>query len=57
MLDEILGIAFARIVAFVCRIALFRVALLICTPVILVRAAILTLRHRGKFTHAIAGGY
>jgi hypothetical protein len=57
MLDEILGVAFVRVVAFVFRIVLFPVALLICTPFILIRAAILAARHRAKFTHAVADGY
>ncbi len=57
MLDEILGSLVVRLVAFICRIILFPVALVLCTPFILVRAAILALRERQRFTHAVSDGY
>jgi hypothetical protein len=42
---------------FVLGIILFPVALLICTPFVLIRAAILASRDQVKFIHAIADGY
>jgi hypothetical protein len=35
---------------------LFPVALMICTPVILIRAGIPALRHRQRFIHAVSDG-
>jgi len=57
MLDELLGIVFVRFLAHVFRIVFFPVALLVCTPFILVRGAVLAARHHAKFTHAVADGY
>jgi hypothetical protein len=57
MLDELLGIALRDILHFILRIMLFPVALLVCTPFIVIRAAILASRNKMKFTHAIADGY
>jgi hypothetical protein len=57
MLDEILGGLFARfLVAIVC-IILFPVAVIICTPFILIRASVLAMRHRQRFVHAVQDGY
>ncbi|HEY4281652.1 MAG TPA: hypothetical protein VGM62_01220 [Chthoniobacterales bacterium] len=57
MLDELLGIALRDILRFILRILLFPVALLVCTPFILIRAAILASRDQMKFSHAIVDGY
>ena len=53
MLDELIRVA----LGIVLRFLLFPVALVVCTPFILVRAVILAARHRMKFTHAIIDGY
>ena len=57
MLDELLGFVFRDVLRFILRIMLFPVALLVCTPFILIRAAILASRDKMKFAHAIADGY
>jgi hypothetical protein len=57
MLDETLGELIVWLIAFVCRIILFPVALLICTPFIFIRAAVLAIRQRQKFAHAVSDGY
>ena len=57
MLDELLGIALRDILLFIFRILLFPVALLVCTPFILIRAVILASRGKMKFGHAIIDGY
>jgi hypothetical protein len=57
MLDELLGIVFVQVVVRIFRIVFFPVALLVCTPFILFRGAVLAARHRAKFTHALADGY
>ena len=57
MIDEILAAGVIRVVAYIARIVFFPVALIICTPAILIRAAILVLRHRQRFVHAISDGY
>ena len=53
MLDEL----FRIVLRFILRLILFPIALLVCTPFILIRAAILASRDQMKFTHAIADGY
>jgi hypothetical protein len=57
MLDELLGTVFVEVVVRVLRFIFFPVALLLCTPFILIRAAVLAMRHRAKFIHAVADGY
>ena len=57
MLDEILRAVLTDLLRFVLRIVLFPVALVLCTPFILIRAAVLALRRRETFTHAVADGY
>ena len=57
MLDELLGFALRDILLFILRILLFPVALLVCTPFILIRAVILASRDKMKFSHAIVDGY
>jgi len=57
MLDEILDLFVRGLLVFVVRIILFPVALLACTPFIFIRAAILALRRRQSFVHAVADGY
>jgi hypothetical protein len=57
MLDELLGAMFVQIVVRILRVVFFPVALLVCTPFILVRGALLAARHRTKFAHAVADGY
>ena len=53
MLDELARVVFR----FILRLILFPIALLVCTPFILIRAAVLASRDQMKFTHAIADGY
>ena len=57
MLDEILGLLLRGLRLFVLRIILFPIALVVCTPFIFVRAAILALLRRQRFIHAVADGY
>ncbi len=57
MLDDILRILLADLLRFVLRIILFPVALVVCTPFILIRAVIQTLRRRETFIRAVADGY
>ena len=57
MLDELLGLLFRDVLIFVLRVLLFPIALLLCTPLILLHAAVLALRGRGKFVHLIADDY
>ena len=57
MLDELLGGLVVQILARICRVLLFPVALLICTPFIVIRAAILAARQQTTFVHAVADGY
>jgi hypothetical protein len=53
MLDELVRVVFR----FLLRLMLFPVALLVCTPFIVIRAVILASRNQMKFIHAIADGY
>ena len=57
MLDEILRFLMTDLLRFALRIVLFPLALVICTPFIVIRAVILALRHRETFTRAVADGY
>jgi hypothetical protein len=57
MLDELLQFALRDILRIVLRFIFFPVALLLCTPFIFIRAAILALRNQMRFIHAIADGY
>ena len=57
MLDEILRFLITDLLRFVLRIILFPLALVICTPFILIRAVILALRRRETFNRSVADGY
>ncbi|HKQ38259.1 MAG TPA: hypothetical protein VJ063_09290 [Verrucomicrobiae bacterium] len=57
MLDEILGSVLVEIVVRVLRVLFFPVALLVCTPFILIRGAVLAARHHARFIHAVADDY
>jgi hypothetical protein len=57
MLDELLGSVFVEIVVRVLRFVLYPLALLVCTPFVLVRGAVLAARHQAKFVQAVADGY
>jgi hypothetical protein len=54
MLDELLGLLFRDVLVFALRFVLFPVALLLSTPFILIHAAVLSLRGRGRFGHLVA---
>jgi hypothetical protein len=57
MLDELLGFLVRDVLRFVLRLILFPVLLLVCTPFIVIRAAILAWRKQMKFVHGIMDGY
>jgi len=57
MLDLLLrGIALVLVRLFA-WVILFPVAVLVCTPFILIRAGALAVRRRQKFSYAVADGY
>jgi len=57
MINETLRAGLIQVFGYVARLVLFPVALIACTPVILIRAAILAVRHRQTFIRALCDGY
>jgi len=57
MLDELIGGVLVQLLARITRFVLFPVALVICTPFILIHAAVLALRRQGQFGHVVADDY
>jgi hypothetical protein len=54
MLQAILHSFVVRLFAYIAWVVLYPVAVLVCTPFILIRAWILGLVHREKFGHAVS---
>ena len=57
MLDLLLRTVVVELVLRILRIVFFPVALLVCTPFILVRGVVLAARRRARFARAVADGY
>jgi hypothetical protein len=57
MLQAILHSFVVRLFAYIAWFLLYPLAVLVCTPIIVIRALILGLVHREKFSHAISDGY
>ncbi len=57
MLQAIFHSFVVRLFAYIAWVVLYPLAVLVCTPFILIRAWILGLVHREKFGHAVSDGY
>jgi len=57
MLQAIFHSFVVRLFAYIAWVALYPVAVLVCTPFILIRASILSLVRREKFPHAVSDWY
>lgn len=57
MLDDLIGFLVRDVMVVVLRVLLFPVALLICTPFILVHAAVTHFRGRHRFRNIVADDY
>jgi hypothetical protein len=57
MLQAILQSLIVRVFAYILWVVLYPVAVVVCTPFIVIRAWILALVRHDKFGHAISDGY